>query len=129
MQKNKSVTINGKSYKLKSPTVGQYQTLQALKMQYTRDKYGELVRSGTVAANISLDYADAFAHIHALFPEVLSTLKVQTYEQLEADDALELVKIYKKHILPFMQEWEKIFTKPDKDEGDEDPLEEREGGK
>lgn len=111
------VVIKDNSYEVKFPLVGQFLDIEMLKASLSKGQYGTMFKSGTVDSIYALDMIDTEAYLTVLIPELLDRgdekgdLKVKSFRELGIKDMLELKDIFKKQILPFIDEIRDLIHK------------------
>lgn len=89
---------------VKFPTAGQILDIESLKLAYTNNAYGEMVKAGLQSNAFALDLADMIAHFKVLIPDLVKDIDVKSYTELDAFVAKKLVTVYKKQFLPWYNE-------------------------
>jgi hypothetical protein len=117
MNKAISVNLKGNEYKLSFPLAGQFIDIEYNKAFLSKGRYGQMVNSETFDSNFALDMIDMQSHLSVLMPkEFWEDLKVNSLNDLDLEDSLELLKVFKKQIQPFIQEWRDLLVKFYKEE-------------
>lgn len=109
---NESVTISlkGKTYEVKYPTVGQYYNIESLKQTLSLGIYNTMAKSCVTTAVNACDMIDVEATLCVLCPEFIKDLKVESFKDLGLKDYVEIKKVWSREILPFLKEVEKILS-------------------
>jgi len=128
LQRSINFKVKENEYSLSFPTVGQVIDIESTKSKLSNGTYGDLVRAGTITAGTALDQIDMFSYFSILCPDLIADLKVSRYQDLDIFDAKELLLVYRKDVLPWVAEWQKVLSvfEPDviAEQGIEDQKEE-----
>lgn len=100
---NPSIEFKGKAYELKQPTVGSLMDIEIMKGELTNDRYGSIVRHGTVISNWNLDNVDMFSNLIVLCPDLVKDIKVTNWRDLSLPDIQELKEEYNKTFSPWIE--------------------------
>jgi hypothetical protein len=109
MIKTIELKVKDKNYKVEYPNVGKFLDVEFLKAQLSNGLYGTLVMSNIKTSYWSLDLIDTEAYLTVFVPAVIKDLKT-SFRELGLEDSLEIVKVYKEQLKPWIEEWQKIFT-------------------
>jgi len=126
LKRSLSVKIKDNNYVVNYPSVGQFLDIESSKVNLTRGAFGEMVRSGTNKALDAVLMAEVIAHFIVLLPELNENLKAKNLSSLDIVDFVELVKVYKGEIKPWIDGWYKVYNeaiekvKDDKEEKGEE---------
>jgi hypothetical protein len=103
--KAKQIEINGATFEISFPNVGQTLQIEAYRQTISRGQYGNMVLSPTESSSQSLDLIDTIAHFEVLMPKKFKeSLKVESITELSLSDAKPLVAAYKTQFLPWFVE-------------------------
>lgn len=92
----------GVAYELKFPNTGKLMDISVMKAKMLQGTYGIIADSELMGDMLSQFSADTIAHLTVLCPDLLKNLNVQSYSELELVDMKELINVYLKNILPWM---------------------------
>jgi len=116
-----SVTIEKNNYTVKYPTIGQLMKIEAMKMLYSTNTYGSLVRARTKSAERALDIIDMMSHFSILMPTLNDDLiGVSSIEDLDQEVAQKLIKVYLAEVKPWLEKWDALLTSPVEKKKEED---------
>ena len=101
MQKNLVFNVKGNSYNIEFPTVGQFQTIESLKQVLSKGMYSSLIQTNTVSSNQALDMIDIESYLSVLCPDLIKSLKCDSFSNLGVIDYLELKKAYDEQFVPW----------------------------
>lgn len=104
-------TVRENSYKVEQPNIGQIIDIEMIKAQITGGNYGKMVSNFSRLSILSLDIIDMFAHFKILCPELIEDLKVESWGDLEAFDALDIHKAYKEQFKPWIDSFSEALLK------------------
>lgn len=110
----KTITIQGQSFTLSYPNVGQYIDIKVLESKLAQGQVQQLV-SATPAHLDAYLFITTYAHFTVLCPELLSKLKVNSLLDLSIDDFEELSEVYLKEIQPWLDSIKKEMKQGMKD--------------
>jgi hypothetical protein len=108
--RNLTFTIVDNEYVVSYPNTGQLLDIETGKINISRDTYNGLVNTNTNAGAYSKLLIDAIAVLNIICPQLKKDLKVTSILNLDAIDSKEILKVYVKTILPWLNEWESILN-------------------
>lgn len=111
MTRNLVIQVLGNSYTVKYPTVGQILDLESAKASLSKGQYGAMIDAQTLSSLNALGCIDIIAHFQILIPELILDLKVSRIQDLDPSDFMELVRVYKNDLMPWVKEWQDEFKK------------------
>lgn len=103
MTSTKTIKIQGQSFTLTYPNVGQFIDIKVLETKLAQGTSGQLV-SGTPGQLDAFLFITTYAHFSILCPQLLENLKVSSLLDLSIKDFEELSKIYLEDIQPWIDE-------------------------
>ena len=106
---NLDFKVNGNTYTIKFPTVGEYRAIETMKQTLSANNYSSMSRSMMVTANEALDIIDLEAYLTVLCPKLIEDLKCDSFSQLGLLDYKELRDAFKKQFLPWWNDIEKLL--------------------
>ncbi len=109
-QKTQKITYKGTEYELKFPNTGQLMDLSLMKAELSNGNYNIIANMPALADNLAQFSIDTICHLTVLCPELLKSLNVKTYSEMELVDMKALIQIYIKDILPWMNSWYKVLN-------------------
>lgn len=80
MNTTKTIKVGVEEHIISYPNVGQKLEIEARKILFSKDLYGQLVQSGTVQSSAMLDIIDAYAYLSVLCPTL--GLKPENFDKL-----------------------------------------------
>ncbi len=101
MERTLNFEVKSNSYIIESPTIGQMIQVEQMKSVLSNGQYGALMANRTWTASHSLDTIDCFADLSILCPDLIKSLNVNDWTDLDPLDAAELLKAYKKQFVPW----------------------------
>lgn len=101
LQKNLIFKLEGTSYEVKFPNVGQVIDMENMKMSLTNGGYVEMLRSGLKTSYFVIDLVDSVSFLYILVPSLREDLNVRDYNELDPFMAKKIVKVYKSQIKPW----------------------------
>lgn len=104
LQKQKQIIIEGNSYNIEFPNVGQYLDIENMKMMLTNNTYSALLQSRLRTAYFAIDLVDAISVMYILIPGLRKDLNVKDYNELDTFMAKKIVKVYQEQIKPWYDE-------------------------
>lgn len=119
LPKIKILVIDGASYNVKFPTVGQYIEIQNLKVALSNGNYEQMALSQFKGLVFSARLIDVISTFSVLVPTLLNDLSVKSYTNLDPILAKKLVKVFEKDFQPWYQEWLKILFEEDEEKQEE----------
>lgn len=100
-----TVTYNGKKFQIKFPNVGQMIDIESLKNALTGGKYGSFAASGVKSMYFILDIVDTIAFLTVMCPKLKNFITEEEdgidYTQMKPETVKTLVTVYKEQILPW----------------------------
>jgi len=117
LSKNKVIVIEGSSYTVTFPNVGELRRIEALKQMYSTNQYGAMARSGMISSSRALDIIDMISHFTVLIPKFEDgLLKVNSIDDLNPMEAMPFVKAYKKQFKPWYDSWMSVIYADDEED-------------
>lgn len=104
LQKQKQIIIEGNTYSIEFPNVGQYLDIENMKMMLTNNTYSALLQSRLRTAYFAIDLVDAISVMYVLIPGLRKDLNVKNYNELDTFMAKKIVKVYQEQIKPWYDE-------------------------
>ena len=101
MTSTKTIKVQGQTFTLKYPNVGQFIDIKVLEAKLSQGTSGQLV-SGTSAQLDAFLFITTYAYFSILCPELMKQLKVSSLLELSIKDFEELSKIYLEEIQPWI---------------------------
>lgn len=101
IQKSKSISVEGVSYELKFPKVGQYLDIENMKMMLTNGMYADMLQSRVTTAFYAVELVDAISLFYVMIPQLRDDLNVKNYNELDSFLAKKIVSVYRKQV----KEW------------------------
>lgn len=103
------IEVNGKVYKTEGfPKVGQFINIETYKQILSSGMYDKMVVSQTTNGRFSADLVAAEAYIVNLFPDYAKT--IGDFGSMDIMEAKSVVEIYRKQILPQVNEISKMLS-------------------
>src|ERR1700741_39694 len=106
--RDKVFSVKGNSYTIKFPTVGEFFDIESRRIQLSSGTYHQMLRSTLVSAQTALDLIDMVSTISVMVPKLQEDIKAKTLIDLDLIDSLELLKVYREDISPFIESWMKL---------------------
>lgn len=100
MRKTINFKVEGNSYSVNFPNVGQYLDIEQNKMMLTNNGYESLVLSRLKTSLFALDLVDAISFLRVMCPELTKDLNEKSYLDIDLSKSKTLVTAYKKQIQP-----------------------------
>lgn len=118
LQRAITVRIQENVYEVKFPNVGQMIDIESRKATLSSGQYKSMVSAGNRLSNMALDYIDMVSTFGVLIPNFIKDMTVDIFT-LDLEKGRELIKVYKKEVLPFITEWMNTLEKEDEKESEE----------
>lgn len=100
-----TISYNGKKFQVKFPNVGQLIDIESLKNALTVGKYGSFAASGVKSMYFILDIVDTIAFLSVMCPKLKNFITEEEdgidYTQMKPETVKTLVTVYKEQILPW----------------------------
>jgi hypothetical protein len=100
-----TISYNGKKFQVKFPNVGQLIDIESLKNALTGGKYGSFAASGVKSMYFILDIVDTIAFLTVMCPKLKNFITEEEdgidYTQMKPETVKALVNVYKEQILPW----------------------------
>lgn len=100
-----TISYNGKKFQVKFPNVGQLIDIESLKNALTGGKYGSFAASGVKSMYFILDIVDTIAFLTVMCPKLKNFITEEEdgidYTQMKPETVKTLVTVYKEQILPW----------------------------
>jgi len=106
-----SINYKGTDYDLEFPNTGQMMDLAILKVQLSNGNYNRISNTTLLGDKLAQFSIDTISHLTILCPELLKTLNVASYSEMEMKDMTILINIYLEKILPWMNSWYHLLDK------------------
>ena len=116
IQRTKNFKIDGKTFTVNFPTVGQIIDIEGLKQAMTNNKYGAMASSGIVSMYYALDFVDSASFLQVCCPAVARYFDITNYMDLTPEKMEMFVNVYKEEILPWYKDTLDQLRKVGKDE-------------
>lgn len=110
MDRIKKFIFKSKEYQLEFPTVGQYLQIEEEKVNLSKGKWGDFIKSGTLSSMRAIQMIECMALLKTLCPDFVKNLNVESFNEIDLKDFAELVKVYIKEINPWYSSWFKEFN-------------------
>ena len=110
MDRTKTFIFKDKEYQLEFPTVGQYLKIEEEKVNLSKGKWGDFIKSGTLSSMRAVQMIECMAILKTLCPDFIKNLNVVSFNEIDLKDFAELVKVYVKVINPWYSSWFKEFN-------------------
>jgi hypothetical protein len=105
-----SVTIQGNTYQIQFPSVGQIIDIETRKSALSAGQYSKFVDLGTIGAFLAKNYVDVISVFSILIPQLLKDLRKESLFDLSPIEMVELTEIYNKQYSPWYNEWIQLIT-------------------
>lgn len=99
------IEIKESVFVIKYPTSGQMIDIAVLKAKLSDNQYSSLYYQSSIEAPLALRLIDVYSFLTIAAPKVKETLTKKSFYELEAAEAIELVHVYEKQILPWYNKW------------------------
>lgn len=109
-----SIRIKENAYTVKFPNIGQIIDIESRKAALSSGQYKNLVSAGTRFSIVALDYIDMISTFTIIIPDLIKDMNIDMFS-LDLDKGKELIKVYKKEVLPFMVSWLDLLEKEDEE--------------
>ena len=100
-----TISYNGKKFQVKFPNVGQLIDIESLKNALTGGKYGSFAASGVKSMYFILDIVDTIAFLTVMCPKLKNFITEEEdgidYTQMKPETVKTLVTVYKEQIFPW----------------------------
>lgn len=116
IQRTKNFKIDGKTFNVNFPTVGQIIDIEGLKQAMTNNKYGVMAASGIISMYYALDFVDSASFLQVCCPAVARYFNITNYMDLTPEKMEMFVNVYKEEILPWYKDTLDQLRKVGKDE-------------
>lgn len=105
-----TVTLGGHSFIIDYPNAGQTIDIEKGKIRHSEGLYGQMIRTGTVSANESLDIIDSVSFFEACVPGLKERQRVEGLMDLKIREMNEVIKQYKEVVAPWLEAWKTELT-------------------
>lgn len=120
LSRNLIVVIDGNTYNVAYPNIGQLMKIESMKMLYSANTYGSMVRTRTKSSDKILDLIDMVSHFLVLIPTLNEQIiGAKSIDELDLKTVQPFLAVYKTKIQPWLEEWEKALAEPVVIEDDE----------
>lgn len=106
------ITVLGKKYTVNYPNVGQILEIESLKLLYSNNTYGALVKSGHTTASDLLNLIDAMSYFSVLAPDLIKDMKIEDFSKVGAIQQKRIVRAF----IEFWKWFRAMNDELDKDE-------------
>ena len=101
--------LKSNEYTISIPNPGQLVDIESQKAILSSGLYADIMNSGTLGSNYSLDVIDIQAYLSVLCPELMKDMKVPTRE-MDLFDFRELRDAYVEQFVPWVNEWMTVLN-------------------
>lgn len=101
IERSLTFAIDGKSFNVQFPNVGQIITMESRKMGLTENRYSQMATSGLLSMFYALDIVDAISFYQVCCPEVGKFFDIINYSTLSPDKIQPLIDAYTNEIRPW----------------------------
>jgi len=113
------VHIQENDYTINTPTAGNIIDVESRKQTYSNNKYGSVVRSGTLGGNVAASLIEAFASFTVFIPDFRDNLRIDSLFELNPIQCKEIIKVYEDKFLPWYSDWMDYFSNDEEEQKDE----------
>lgn len=110
------VNFKQKKYKVDYPNTGGLIDIQRNKHYFSGNSYNELSLDTTEQGMWTRFVVDMQATFAVLIPDLKKDLSVKSITELSPLDTKQLLSVYVKQVLPWLNEWQVILNADDEDE-------------
>lgn len=108
-----TVKLDRNTYIVKYPNIGQLMQIESMKMLYSGNAYGSMIRTRTKSSERVLDLIDMVSHLTVLMPELNDDIiGAKSINDLDIVKAQPFLDLYKKQIQPWLEQWDKELNAP-----------------
>ncbi len=104
-------SVKGNQYNIDFPTVGQFIQMESRRMILSKGTYRDLISSNMISSFQAYQLIDMVVTLEAICPKLIADLKVDSIEELDLFDSLELLEDYIKVVNPWTNDWRKTLRK------------------
>lgn len=104
-----SVILNEQKVVINYPNVGQHIDIETTRAVLANGMYDTLATSRLKSTNLAARQIAACAFFTVCIPKLKELLRVDSLMQLQRDEMIEVVKVYEKEIMPWLEAWETYF--------------------
>ena len=105
------IEYKGTTHELKFPNTGEMMDLAILKVQLSQGNYSRIANTTLLGDKLAQFSVDTIAHLTVLCPDLIKSLNVASYSEMEMTDMALLINIYLESILPWMNSWYNLLDK------------------
>ena len=98
------IEYKGTTHELKFPNTGEMMDLAIL-------NYSRIANTTLLGDKLAQFSVDTIAHLTVLCPDLIKSLNVASYSEMEMTDMALLINIYLESILPWMNSWYNLLDK------------------
>jgi len=103
--------VKDNKYTVDRVTSGNLMRVEIAKANISNNQYGSILANKTVWSEYVLDNIDMFSHLMVFFPNLITDLKVDSWENLDPFDLEELSTQYKKQFVPWFTDFTEALRK------------------
>lgn len=105
-----SIKIQGNTYIIKFPNVGQIIDIETRKAALSSGQYSRFAEVGTISSFMAKNYVDVIAVFSVLTPQLIKDLRKESLFDLTPQEMVELTEIYNKQYFPWYNEWMNLVS-------------------
>lgn len=110
MNETLNFVVNGNSYPINFPTVGDYYAIEASKQSLSLGFYNSLSESSVVSAYNATDMIDIEATLTILCPQLIKDLKCESFRKLGIKDYLMIKQAYIEQFVPWWKSIQELLN-------------------
>lgn len=110
MDETLNFVVNGNSYPISFPTVGDYYAIEASKQSLSLGFYNSLSESSVVSAYNATDMIDIEATLTILCPQLIKDLKCESFRKLGIKDYLMIKQAYIEQFVPWWKSIQELLN-------------------
>lgn len=110
MNETLNFVVNGNSYHINFPTVGDYYAIEASKQSLSLGFYNSLSESSVVSAYNATDMIDIEATLTILCPQLIRDLKCESFRKLGIKDYLMIKQAYIEQFVPWWKSIQELLN-------------------
>lgn len=116
MNETLNFVVNGNSYLINFPTVGDYYAIEASKQSLSLGFYNSLSESSVLSAYNATDMIDIEATLTILCPQLIKDLKCESFKKLGIKDYLMIKQAYIEQFVPWWKSIQELLNPKKNDE-------------
>lgn len=116
MNETLNFVVNGNSYSINFPTVGDYYAIEASKQSLSLGFYNSLSESSVLSAYNATDMIDIEATLTILCPQLIKDLKCESFKKLGIKDYLIVKQAYIEQFVPWWKSIQELLNPKKNDE-------------